>query len=120
MNSIAFNAGFMREMYMIARLAQPLDEEVPGGQRRKAESLVAGSRQLSGATRELSRQRLHVHMVEAEAEMARLGAASKMDAEETSLDRLFELGRARARGFLAEHKDDIGVRSSLDVEAPFL
>ena len=51
---------------------------------------------------------------------ARLGAASKMDAEEASLERLFELGRARAGGFLAAHKGDIGVRSSLDLVARFL
>jgi hypothetical protein len=33
---------------------------------------------------------------------------------------VFELGRARAEGFLAEHKAAIGVRSSLDLSAMFL
>jgi NTE family protein len=59
-------------------------------------------------------------MIEAEEQMARLGAASKMDAEEALLDGLFKLGRTRAGGFLAEHKDDIGLRSSLEVVARFL
>jgi NTE family protein len=116
---LGFNAGLMREMHTIAMLARPLGEGARGGGR-KMGSLIAGSRRLSGATRRLWRQRLHVHMIEAEEEMAQLGAASKMDAEEASLEQLFELGRARAGGFLAEHKGDIGVRSSLDVVARFL
>jgi NTE family protein len=117
---LGFNAGLMREMHAIATLARPLGEAAGSGGSSDAGSLITGSRRLSGATRELWHQRLHVHLIEAEEEMARLGAASKMDAEEASLDRLFELGRARAGGFLAEHTGDIGVRSSLDIVARFL
>jgi NTE family protein len=117
---LGFNAGFMREMHTIAKLTRhpDLDEDGDGG--RAVNSLVAGSRRLAGDARQLWRQRLHVHMIEAEEAMARLGAASKMDAEEAALGRLFELGRARAASFLAEHKGKIGVRSSLDVAARFL
>ncbi len=52
--------------------------------------------------------------------MVQLSAASKLDADEAFLERLFKLGRERAEGFLAEYGVAIGVRSSLDVEARFL
>jgi hypothetical protein len=52
--------------------------------------------------------------------MARRGAASKLDANEAFLEHLFELGRERTQGFLAEHKAAIGARSSLDAAARFL
>jgi NTE family protein len=117
---LGFNAGFMREMHTIAKLTRHPDLDERGDGVSAVNSLVAGSRRLASDARQLWRQRLHVHMIEAEEEMARLGAASKMDADEASLGRLFELGRARAESFLAEHKGDIGVRSSLDVAARFL
>ena len=64
--------------------------------------------------------RVRLHLVEAEAEMARLGAASKLDADGAFLERLFALGRERAEGFLTAHGAAIGTRSSLDVAARFL
>jgi NTE family protein len=66
------------------------------------------------------RGQVRLHVIEAAAAMARLGAASKLDADEALLERLFTLGRQRARTFLARHKDAIGTRSSLDVAARFL
>jgi NTE family protein len=64
--------------------------------------------------------RLFIHMIEAEEELARLNASSKVNASAAFLHYLFELGRSRARAFLERHIDDLGVRSSTDVEAKFL
>jgi NTE family protein len=64
--------------------------------------------------------RVRLHLIAAEAAMARLGAASKLDADQAFLERLFRLGRRRAGVFLARHKAEIGARSSLDVAARFL
>lgn len=66
------------------------------------------------------RGRVRLHVIEAEAAMARLGAASKLDANEALLKRLFTLGRQRTRTFLGRHKGAIGTHSSLDVAARFL
>ena len=63
---------------------------------------------------------VRLHVIEAAAAMARLGAASKLDADAAVLQRLLALGRQRTRLFLAKHKDALGKRSSLDVAARFL
>ena len=65
-------------------------------------------------------EQVRLHVIEAEAAMARLGAASKLSADKAMLERLRRLGRQRTRTFLARHKDAIGTRSSLDVAARFL
>jgi NTE family protein len=62
---------------------------------------------------------VRLHLIEAEAAMARLGAASKLDAGEAFLAGLFALGRERAGAFLAGHKAAIGVSSSFDVATRF-
>jgi NTE family protein len=67
-----------------------------------------------------ARGRAHLHLIAAEPIMARLGAASKLDPDAAFLERLFALGRRRAKAFLAKHKAAIGARSSLDVAARFL
>jgi NTE family protein len=108
---LAFNAGFLREMHALAAFGQAVDR---GGR-----GPVARARRLAGKLR-LGPRPVRLHLIEAEAEMARLGAASKLDADEAFLAELVALGRDRAAAFLAEHKTAIGARSSLDVAARFL
>ena len=67
-----------------------------------------------------SRQGVRLHVIEAEAAMARLGSASKLDTNSAFLARLAALGRRHAGIFLARHKAAIGRRSSLDVAARYL
>ena len=64
--------------------------------------------------------RIRLHLIEAEAEMSRLGGSSKMSPDKSLLERLFELGRERAESFLTEHKTAIGTCGSIDVETRFL
>jgi NTE family protein len=67
-----------------------------------------------------TRGTVRLHLIEAEPEMAQLGAASKIDLSKGSLERLFALGRLRANQFLEGNGSDIGHRSSFDVAARFL
>ncbi len=94
MNEVAFNSSLMREMRAIAFVKKLLAEHrVPPGRYKD----------------------LKLHMIGAEAEMARLGYSSKLNAERDFLLRLKELGRARAEAFLAAHRDRLNVESSLDI-----
>ena len=80
--------------------------------------VTARARRIAGRLRGNAPVRLH--LIEAEASMAHLSAASKLDAHETFLQELFVLGRAQADAFLDEHKAALGRRSSFDVTARFL
>jgi NTE family protein len=97
-NTLAFNSSLMREMRMIRFVTDLIDR-----------GDLDGSRYL----------RLRIHTVDAEAELAGLGPASKLNADGAFLRHLFELGVARAEAFLDAHFEDIGVRSSTDVAAKF-
>lgn len=69
---------------------------------------------------ELTRHReVRFHMIEARKRMRDLGASSKLNAEWPFLLHLFQIGRDRADLWLAQHYDDIGVRSTLDIAAMF-
>ncbi|MEK0085882.1 patatin-like phospholipase family protein [Benzoatithermus flavus] len=108
---LAFNAGFLREMHAIAALGRALDR---GGQ-----GALARLRRLAGRLG-IGRRPVRLHLIEAEAALARLDATSKLAVGDAAfLAELFTLGRGQAEGFLARHKDAIGVRSSLDVAARF-
>ena len=107
---LAFNAGFLREMHAIAALGRLLDR---GGR-----GPIVRARRLAGRLRP-GRRPVRLHLIEAETEMARLSAASRLDPDEGFLAELFALGRERAETFLADHQATIGVRSSLDVAVRF-
>ena len=114
--TLGFNAGFVSEMHALAalgRIAPTTPAPRPGGRGSLA-------RRLLGLLRRPEPRQVRMHLVEAEAEMAELKPATKLDPDEAFLDRLFVLGRERAEGFLEESKEAIGVRSSLDVAARFL
>jgi NTE family protein len=99
MNELSFNSSLMREMRAIAFV----------------QKLVAQDRVDRGRYKAVK-----IHTIDAEAEMRRLGYSSKLNATETFLHWLFELGRERASRFLEEHLDKIGRESSADIAGKFL
>ena len=99
MNELSFNSSLMREMRAIAFVQKILAEKLlPHGPYKD----------------------LKIHTVEAEAELGPLGYSSKLNIHPDFLGRLFMLGRDRAGRFLDQHYDDIGVRSSTDIQTRFL
>jgi NTE family protein len=97
-NTLAFNSSLMREMRMIDFVTNLIDR-----------GDLDGARYL----------RLFIHTIDAEAELAALDPASKLNADRDFLLHLFALGQARAQTFLDEHWDAIGLRSSTDVKTKF-
>jgi NTE family protein len=63
---------------------------------------------------------LRLHMIGDEKELAALPPQSKVDTGWDFLQRLHGLGRAAAAEWLARHRADVGVRSSVDIRRQFL
>jgi len=103
-NEVTFNASLLRELRSIALLKQVLAAE--GWAARRLRSPV-----LQGI------DRLRLHRVDGGDELAALGAGSKTRTDSGFLDRLFEQGRAAADRWFTAHRADVGVRSTLDVDA---
>lgn len=64
-------------------------------------------------------RQLKIHIVEAQAQLAPLGASTKLNAEWAFLRHLFEIGRRAADDWLERHFDNIGQRSTVDLRAMF-
>jgi NTE family protein len=94
LNEISFNAPLLKELRMIALLRQAAD---PG----------------SGEGARWANMRTHRIMTD---KLADFGASSKLNAEGAFLALLKEEGRQSADAFLAEHGDDVGKRSSADLD----
>jgi len=97
-NTLSFNSSLMREMRMIKFVTDLIDRG------------------------ELSQDRflrIYIHTIDAEKELSALNASSKFNADKEFLHQLHALGVARADAFLAAHFDDIGNRSSTDIEKKF-
>jgi NTE family protein len=94
-NEVSFNAPLLKELRMIAVLRQVAD---PGN--------------CEGA--QWARARMHRIASDA---MTDLGASSKMNAEWEFLTLLRDEGRRAASAFLEAHGEDIGRRSSFDLDA---
>ncbi len=95
LNEVSFNATLMKELRMIALLRKAAD---PG----------------SGEGARWAGMRTHRIMTE---KMVELGYSSKMNAERAFLDMLREEGRRAAGAFLDAHADDLGRRSTADLDA---
>jgi NTE family protein len=93
-NEISFNAPLMKELRMMALLRQAAD---PG----------------TGEGARWARMRTHRIMTD---KLAELGASSKLNAEREFLALLKDEGRRSADEFLLAHGDDIGKRSSTDID----
>ena len=61
-----------------------------------------------------------IHSIRSDETMSRLGVSSKLNTDWDFLLQLRDLGRAHAERWLATTRDDIGVRSSVDVQGEFL
>jgi NTE family protein len=94
LNEISFNSPLMKELKMIALLRQVVD---PG----------------TGEGARWARMRTHRIMTET---LAELGASSKLNAEWDFIAMLHEEGRNAAQRFIAEHGDDVGRRSTADLD----
>jgi NTE family protein len=93
-NEVSFNATLMKELRMIAVLRQvsnPGDSE--------------GARWA----------KMRIHRIASD-EMAKLGYSSKLNAEWEFLCMLRDEGRRSAQAFLSEHRTDLGVRSTFDLD----
>ena len=62
---------------------------------------------------------MHIHIVHARKQLRQLDASSKLNAEWAFLQHLFDIGRETASRWLDDHFDDLGNRSSVDVQAMF-
>ena len=94
LNEISFNSPLMKELRMIALLRQAAD---PG----------------TGEGARWARMLMHRIVTD---KLAEYGASSKLNAEGEFLTMLKEDGRRAADAFLAEHRDDLGKRSTADLD----
>jgi NTE family protein len=100
LNEISFNAVLLKELRMIALLRQ----------------FATSSDLKNPEDTELANWgRMRVHMVRNNV-MDKLGYSSKLNAEWEFLTMLKEEGRNAASAFLEEHADDLGKRSTLDID----
>ncbi len=95
-NEVSFNASLMRELRAIADVTRMIESGVVKNPRYKC---------------------VYFHRIAAGDVMKGLGGRSKLDTNPRFLNRLHELGRARAGRWLDEHFDDLGTRSTLDLSA---
>lgn len=94
-NEVAFNSPLIKELKMIALL-------------RKVADLGEGEGQQWGQMR--------MHLIRSDL-LPTLGASSKLNAEWEFLTMLRDEGRRVADEFVTRHRDDIGVRSTLDIDS---
>jgi NTE family protein len=94
-NEVSFNAPLLKELRMMAVLRQVADP---------------------GNTEGAEWARARIHRIASDA-MTDLGASSKMNAEWEFLAMLRDEGRRAATGFLDAHANDIGRRSTFDIDS---
>jgi NTE family protein len=102
MNEIAFNSSLMYEMRAIAFVQRLLEDGGMTG------SFAAHYKNM------------RVHMIGDEEGLAALGVTSKFNAERSFLEHLKADGRACAERWLETTIDNLGVRSSVDIQKTFL
>jgi NTE family protein len=96
MQEISFNTALIREMRTIAYLNRLVDEGELGAGRR-----------------------LLVHSIEAEDAVRKFSWSSRLNADWKFLSHLHALGRTRAGQWLTANFDNIGVKSTLDLQARY-
>jgi len=99
LSEITFNASLIGEMRAIAFVKKLLKEDKIDPSRYKD---------------------LHMHMVADDENLAPFNASSKSNTDRVFLQTLHDLGHAAADRWLAAHRDDVGHRSSLDIDKTFL
>jgi NTE family protein len=102
LNEISFNAALIGEIRAIAFVQRLIEEDHLKNE--EAARL----------------KRMNMHVIGAEEEMRKLGAASKLNAGMDFLLHLKEIGRKAADEWLKKNWDSIGVESSVDIHKMFL
>jgi NTE family protein len=97
-NEISFNASLLRELRNIDFVNRLIE---------------------SGTIARGAMKQNFIHSVRDDKLMSQLGIATKMTPSRTLLLQLKDAGRAAMHAFLAEHRDDLNRRSSVDVRALF-
>jgi NTE family protein len=100
-NEITFNASLLKELRTLAWMRRLMEEE----------SRKGGCQQLSPAFERV--RDLRLHRLDATADLAPLGAASKLRTDSRFLQQLFESGHQAADKWLQTHAGDIGHRSTV-------
>ena len=98
-NEISFNSSLMREMRAVAFVTKLIDD---------------------GKLNQSDAKRVLIHSVCADDVMCGLGAESKLNADIGFLRQLRALGRERAQAWIDDHFDDLGSRSTVDIQAAYL
>jgi NTE family protein len=102
-SEVTFNASLLKEMRSIALLKQMIaDEGRPGHHYRNPQFRRVDA--------------LRVHLIDGGASLAPLGPASKSNTQWAFLQQLHSLGRSAAEQWLAAHAQDLGQRSSWDLQ----
>ena len=100
-NEVTFNASLLKELRSITLLKQ----------------LLASGTRPGEAPRDPLFERvaaLRVHRLDGDAELAPLGAGSKLRTDLPFLEQLHAIGRRTADAWLAEHAHDLGRRATFD------
>ncbi len=98
-DEISFNSSLMREMRAVAFVTKLIDD---------------------GKLGQGDAKRMLIHSVCADDVMRGLGVASKLNADGEFLRQLQALGRERAQAWIDRHFDDLGARSTVDIQAAYL
>lgn len=98
-NEISFNSSLMREMRAIAFVTRLIDD---------------------GTVKDGRLKHMLIHSIEADEYMAGLGYSSKLNPNWDFLTHLRDIGRERARVWIAANIDKVGVQSSIDIREAFL
>ena len=102
LNEVTFNFSLMAELRAIAFVQKLIEQD-----------------QLKG--HEVNRlKRIHIHMIGDEEAMLALGMSSKYNVDFEFLNYLKELGRKCGEQWLSDHWDDLGKRSSIDIQKTLL
>lgn len=98
-NEISFNSSLLREMRAIAFVTRLIDQDMG---------------------KALNLKRVFVHGISDEETMRKLGVASKLNADWDLLTDLRDRGRQKAEEWLEGNYDEIGMRSTVDIESRYL
>ncbi len=97
-NEISFNSSLLKELRAIEFVSRLIEE---------------------GRLDPVSYRQVRLHIIGNQDALKPLGASSKLNAEWAFLTHLRDLGRETAADWLAQHFDDIGQRSTVDLRAMF-
>lgn len=95
LNEISFNAPLLKELRTMALMRRVVDPSIP-----EAQALAE----------------MRLHRITSDL-MVSLGHSSKMNAEWAFLQMLFNAGREAAQTFAREHGNDVGVRSTFEIDS---